>query len=750
MYKHKPGAVSQALLLPTAILAASAAVSADILLEEIVVTAQKREQNLQDVPLSITALSGAALQRAGVTDIASIETLTPGLQFGQSGNDARPSIRGARTENVSVQQDPVIGFFVDGIYRSRTSQALAAFVDVDRVEVLRGPQGTLFGRNTFGGAINVISNQPIDEQAYGFDVTLGDYDRRRVEGFFNAVLADGLYARISTSVDEHEPYVENSLDSDNGFRDKDENYLRVQLLWEPRDDFDATLRASRWTQGGNGASEFGYFLAGTPVDTGSAAAVINSTLSPVNPRTGGGNGPAGSDPFRVNYDADASLDTEQETLDLELNWDLQAFSTKLLLGYADFETERFTDSDLSPNPSAVAGQIDSARTLTAELQLTSGEDGPLQWTTGLYYLDDDTRGIFIFDRLFDTDPATNLPILTQPAPDSDFISDASVETTSVAVYGQATYAFTEALSVTAGVRWSEDEKDFSRRTGFSFSEPLDFSGRPVFEDEDSFDEVTWRLGLEYALSDASLVYASAATGFQSGGFNNSADAVTGGASFEEQTVTAFEVGSKNRLLDGRLTVNVAAFLNEFDDLLAQEFIDTGTTVLAIATNAGEATVMGLEAEVDWIPTDNLLLNIRATFNDSEFGEFVLNEPVSGEAIDLDGERVPLTPDFTLGLNGQYDFELTQGVLTPAISVYYSSDYSTNDIDYRFAEQDSYSKVDLRLTYTSANRGWYVELFGRNVGDEEILNRTVRFGQNAIAQNYNDPATYGIRFGFRQL
>ena len=134
MYKHKPGAVSQALLLPTAILAASAAVSADILLEEIVVTAQKREQNLQDVPLSITALSGAALQRAGVTDIASIETLTPGLQFGQSGNDARPSIRGARTENVSVQQDPVIGFFVDGIYRSRTSQALAAFVDVDRVE----------------------------------------------------------------------------------------------------------------------------------------------------------------------------------------------------------------------------------------------------------------------------------------------------------------------------------------------------------------------------------------------------------------------------------------------------------------------------------------------------------------------------------------------------------------------------------------------------------------------------------------
>ena len=191
-------------------------------------------------------------------------------------------------------------------------------------------------------------------------------------------------------------------------------------------------------------------------------------------------------------------------------------------------------------------------------------------------------------------------------------------------------------------------------------------------------------------------------------------------------------------------------LNEFEDLLAQEIVNVGATTLAISTNAGEVTSTGVEIEADWAPTNQLVLTGRASIQNSEFGDYLVGEPVSGETVNLDGGPVPLSPDVTVGLGALYDFDLDNGAtLTPAIDFYYSSDYNTNDVDYSFGRQDSYTTVDLRLTYTPDSDDWYAEIFGTNVPDEEILNRTVRFGQNAIVQNFKDPAIYGIRFGFRQ-
>ncbi len=722
--------------------------------DEIVVTAQKREQNIQDVPLSVTAIGGAGLESNGVVDISRLELLVPGLQFGQSGNDARPAIRGARTENVSNQQDPIVAFFVDGVYRSRTSQALAAFVDVNRVEVLRGPQGTLYGRNSFGGAVNVISNAPSAEFAAGINVTIGNYDQRRVDGFVNAALTDTLFARVSASIDNHDDYVENLFDDDNGVKDKDEDYVRVQLRWEPNERFDATLRASRWSQGGNGGADFGYFNAGRPVDPDATAPftfaeVLVASLEPVNPRVGAGFSPSDPDPYTIARNADFSLDTEQETLDLEANYDLGFANLKVLLGYADFSSNRTADADLSIFNSGFEFQEDRARTYSEEIQLTSQGDGPLEWTLGGFFLQDDTVGIFAFDRIFATDAATNLPILTTPAPaGSDFNSLADVDTRSIAFYGQATYSITDAIRITGGLRWTQDKKDFSRVTNSNFTIPLNFTGSTVFTDSATFDKLTWKAGVDFDLTPNNLLYATASTGFQAGGFNNSANSVTGGASFDEQTIKAYEVGLKNTFLDGAVVANVALFLNKFDGLLANEFVNVGSTVLTISTNAGEAEAYGAEAEIKWSPVDAALINILASYNKAEFGRYNISEPISGASVNLDGRRVPLSPEFTFGIGAQYDFPAFGGTITPAGNLYYSSSYSTNDIDYAFSEQDAYAKLDLRLTYTSPSDNWYVELFGRNVTDEAILNRTVRFGQNAIAQNYGDPATYGIRFGFR--
>jgi iron complex outermembrane receptor protein len=730
-------------------------------MEEIVVTAQKREENVQDVPIAITAITGDTLTAAGVTDISTLEKLAPGLQFGQSGTDARPAIRGARTENVSIQQDPIISFYVDGIYRSLSSQALASIVDVERVEVLRGPQGTLYGRNSFGGAINIISKQPSADTEYGANVTLGDFNRRRFEMYGNLPLSDNLFLRLTGVIDQHDFIIENTFNPDAGLRDKDETYFRAQLRWEPSDTVDFTLRASQWSQGGNGNSDFGYYLLGSPIDPSNDGngitynEVLNAAINPVNPRNGGGNSAAGGDPYRIDFDFNPDFDNAQDTVDLEGNFSLSFAELKVMIGYADFSSGRTQDTDYSSFSSGISGQFDEVNATTEEIQLVSNSDGPIRWTAGAYFLQEDKEGLFIFDRFFNTDPVTNTPDGTVATGYfSDFDALATVETTSYAVYGQATYDVSDTFRLTAGVRYTEDEKDFSRVTTGAHTTPATFfeadgvTPRTVFNDSETFDETTWKVAAEFDVSDDSLFYASASTGFQSGGFNNSADAVTGGASFGPQLVDAYELGSKSLLLDGNLRLNVALYRNEFTDLLAQEFVNVGATTLAISTNAGEATATGLEFEADWSAADNLLITARASFTDAEFGDYSVSEPVSGTANNLDGGRIPLTPDVTFGLGAIYDIEMDNGLLSPSGNIYYSGDYSTNDIDYIFGEQDAYTKVDLRLTYFS-NNDWFVEAFIDNAGDEEIVNRTVRFGQNMIGQNYSNPRTYGVRFGFNR-
>jgi iron complex outermembrane recepter protein len=657
-----------ALLLPAPAAAQAAPADDEAGVSDIVVTAQRREQNLQDVPLSVTAITGATLSENSVVDITTLQKLAPGLQFGQSGTDARPAIRGARTDNISNQQDPIVSFFVDGIYRSRTSQALAAFVDVNRVEVLRGPQGTLYGRNSFGGAINIISNAPQKEASAGGNITIGNYRAIRADGYVNAPLSDTVSIRLSASYDTHDGYVRNSFDKRNDLFDKDETYVRAQIRWEPSENFDATVRASIWKQGGNGGSDFGYSLAGRPIDaTGGSFTfddAINARIDPVNPRVGSGNGPADPGPYRVARDAAFDLDTEQRTIDFEGNYNFGSVAAKLLVGYTDFSTIRTADADLSVLSSGFEFQEDRAKTFSQELQFSSSGEGAFAWTVGGFHLKDDTVGIFAFDRIFATDAATNRPILTTPAAaGSDFNSLANVDTKSLAFYGQGTYSLTESLRATGGIRWTRDKKDFSRQTNGNFTSPLAFTSVP-FRDDATFKKITYRGALEADLSEDNLVYASISTGFQAGGFNNSADSVTGGASFDEQKITAYEIGSKNTFANGTVTANLSLYWNDFSGLLANEFVNVGSTVLTISTNAGAARAKGAELELAWRPNRSLSINGALTLNDAKFRNYTLQEPISGVQRNIGGERIPLTPDFTARVGFEYK-SLIQKFIKPS-------------------------------------------------------------------------------------
>jgi iron complex outermembrane receptor protein len=401
---------------------------------------------------------------------------------------------------------------------------------------------------------------------------------------------------------------------------------------------------------------------------------------------------------------------------------------------------------LSIQPSGYEYQRDTAKTFSQELQLTTTGSGPLQLTAGAYHLTDKTLGIFAFDRIFNTNSA-NLPITTSPAPTSDFNSKADVDTDSLAFYGQGTFSLTEALRATAGIRWTRDQKDFSRLTNSTFTEPLVFAGTP-FKDSASFKKVTYRGAVEYDVTPDNLVYASVATGFQAGGFNNSANTVTGSAAFGPQNIRAYELGSKNQF--GRFTANLALYWNEFTGLLANQFINVGTTVLTVSANAGAARARGAELELAWRPyAIPLTVSGGLTYNDAKFKTYILQEPVSGLQQNLRGERVPFTPDWTARLGVDYRAELGGGAsLTPGINLYYSSSFSTNDFDYDFGRQDGYAKVDLSLTYRPNGERWWVQAFGNNITDEAVITRTIRFGQNAIVRSYAAPRTYGLRLGLR--
>ncbi|MCY3988268.1 MAG: TonB-dependent receptor plug domain-containing protein, partial [Gammaproteobacteria bacterium] len=314
-------------------------------LEEIVVTAQKRDQSLQDVSVAVTAVSGDEIKALGITDAFRLEILAPGLHLGMSGADPRPALRGARTQQVEAN-DVAVSFYTDGLYRPRHGQALAGFVDVDRVEVLRGPQGTLFGRNSFGGLIHVISNKP-DPSAtdYGFAVSGGDYSLAGFDGFFNAPLSDTSAVRFALKTETRDPFVENlTLGDDGGLKDSDMTYFRGQVLFAPSDTLDLTLRVESWQDDSNGNGHFGYYVEGIPVNLGTG--LTNGVSGTMRPRIGRSDECAGTcgrygagfdfaaspgpdtvalvtgDPYKIADDTPPERDLSELTVAGDLNWAL--------------------------------------------------------------------------------------------------------------------------------------------------------------------------------------------------------------------------------------------------------------------------------------------------------------------------------------------------------------------------------------------------------------------------------------------
>ena len=362
-------AVAAAIGMSGAAAAQTTTTTATDALQEVVVTAQRKSENLQKVPVSVTALSAATLANNDIRDLSRVELLTPGFTFGRSGSDARPAIRGVRTENVSVSGDPTIGFFVDNVYRSRASQANHPFVDVAQVEVQRGPQGTLYGRNTFGGNVTLASAAPSDRFEGGIDATFGEYSRRAFSGFVNIPVGEVLQLRIAGLTEKMDGFVK-GVDSNRDIYDRDTEYLRVSLRFAPNEDFEATLRHSEWSESGTGAGAFGYRVGGAFVNPTTGAFDIQGTPIVLNIGTTTLDGipdvagrdigrPINPDPLFYPGDTVLEQELEESATSLNASYDFGSVVARAIAGRVSYYVFRNADNDFTTAVQNVDGQEDS-------------------------------------------------------------------------------------------------------------------------------------------------------------------------------------------------------------------------------------------------------------------------------------------------------------------------------------------------------------------------------------------------------
>lgn len=723
---------------------------------EIIVTAQKREQNVQDVPLSITSISGDVLSERGIDDISTLNTVVPGLNFGQSGSDARPAIRGVRTEEVDAANDPTIGFFVDGLYKPRTSQALAAFVDLARVEVLRGPQGTLFGRNTYGGSISLISRLPEDEWSASGSVRYASFNDVRLEGVLNAPLGEQTALRLAGMGQRSDGYVNVLAPRIAGggqaqdFNDNDQWYVRGTLRHDFSDDAQLVVRASHWEQSGTGAGGFGYTTVGTlRANAGAGAGQatgpldLGGFLDRNNPRSGAAPGPSDRDPYNVFRNTDLTRRTRETVLNAELTASLAAVNVKSITGFADFSSFRVGDEDFSERFGSLLELDTGSDSFSQELQFLSNYDGPVQWVAGAYYFNETVVEDFFFRT---------------PANPNAFTFRQDVTTESIAVFAQVDWKLADMITLVLGGRQTWDDKRFI------YESPVGVADlRP---DEAQFARFTWRAGLNVDLTPDNLLYASVSTGFRSGGFNNGGNPPV--AFYGSQTVTAYEVGLKNSFPGSAITVNLAGFYNDYNDILANTFVDIpGTTTTVVArSNAGSSRAYGLEAELAWRPVDGLVLDANGTWLNARFDEFVVSNPLAQATgfrilpgttnqLDLSGNTIPLSPEITLSAGASYRIDLSSaGSITPSGRLFWSDGYFVNEFNYDagiagrdVGRQRSYSRTDLSLTWMSRNERFMFQGFVQNLENRAILNRSVIGGQGAVFQNFAPPRIIVAKAGF---
>ncbi|MCY4344307.1 MAG: TonB-dependent receptor [Gammaproteobacteria bacterium] len=735
-----------------------------ILMEEVIVTAQRREENLQRTPVAVTAFTANLIEDRGIEDVSEVADFTPNMVFDTTSpisglsSGAIVFLRGIGNSDFSLTTDPGVGIYVDGVYMSRSVGGVLDVLDIERIEVLRGPQGTLFGRNTIGGAINVTARKPGDELGGSVALTAGNFDRRDIRASLDIPISERLRAALAVSEKNRNGFVDRVLVGD-ALGDDDEFAFRGVLLFEPNDllDFQLILDRTEIDERSAGSTLRGFTPgAGT---LGYALATFGDIEA----------GLADLAQYATDGEDDISSATGVSGTRLDLDgisftgrYSANHFDLKYTFAHRETTGSFHRDADNSPHAITETLNPDyDHEQVTHELQLTgSALGGRLNYVAGLYAFDEEgTDNVFVRVFLPSPDLAVGFPAAIHNLAD--------VENDSRAAYLQMTWSPAEdgMFSFTGGVRHTEDDKayEYSQYIAADLQgNPLPFFPGAVTEGgsfmpgllplvgngsgaaNDSFKETTFKVGVDANLPDGTLLYYHFSQGFKSGGFVlRYVDAVPQPRTFEPELLDSHEVGVKWQGLDDRVRLNAAAFLADYQDVQVTFFDSLGGPVTA---NSGSVDIGGLEIELTALLTANLRVDLGYGYLDADYDEI---NPIAGLSLTIDeSAKLVNSPKHSIYAGVEYSAWLNDNELALRLDYARTDDVFNDSQNSPFLFQKAYGRLNASVRY-SIGESMDVVAFAENLTDERYIESgDSNYGLGFHEANYNRPREYGVTIRYR--
>lgn len=694
---------------------------------DIIVTATRTESLASKTPIALSAISQEGLRDAGITNPTTLSDVVPNLSIDRA-NGLQITIRGVTSTDGTEKGDPSAAFLLDGVYIARPQAQEVSFFDLERVEVLRGPQGTLFGRNTTAGVVHVISAKPTDSFAASLDATYGNFDTIQATGMVNVPVSSGFALRGAVNYDRRDSYVRKFAASPFSLDPAKDNLSgRLSALVEFSPDISLLVKGdySRINGRGSNTVRLTNFFE-RPFVAGGRPRYID----------------LGSRRQRSRLHADSvAIDVDNETwgVSAELNWAFGPVNMTYLGSYREFSRHEAGPLDFG-RPTSFAGKFDGNYWQNSqELRFAFDDGGPITGQIGGYYFKEKS-GIAAF--------ILNPPFIPG-AKAFGFPQDPTIAE-SKGAFGQVSYELIPDLKLTAGIRYSHDLKSRVGQTVIIFPDPIGVIPTQQNIARRTFSKVTWRAGLDYSIDDT-LLYATVSTGYKAGGFNDGCEIGTGPGCmlpadvlyYDPETLTAYEAGVKTRFADDAVRLNASIFHYDYKGLQLSFQSNSCGGPCQITTNAGVAKVDGVEVEAVIQPDTSNRIDLSLNYLDARYTRFMPRP-----TIDFAGASLDRSPGITASAGYTYTYPMANGGRIEAgARIRLSDSYMLTDfaVPVQF-RQPSFHKTDLTLTYTAPDDRFFVQGFVKNLENEITLSTAST--QNGTSAAFADPRTYGVRTGFK--
>ena len=724
-------------------------------LEEIVVTAQKREDNIQTVPIAITAISGDVLDNKAVVNLESLQGLVPGAQIGQFANTPHGAVFNIRGMG-AIEPDPYAGSAVmvtiDGVPQYFNMTSLVDLFDVERVEVLRGPQGTLFGANTTGGVVNIVTKAPSGEYNGKVQVTAGDWNRFDVKAAADLPINDKLSLRLSGFHHGRDGFVTNVYDgSDMGSIDV--NSIRATLRYDAGNGFEATWR-NEILRSENGSPYIGmgaypgeaeYVAPGTIAGTNSGAQYTGYCLPVGSPCT------APDEYYSANSSEKDMSDMNTDASTLEMVWSDTSLGTiTSITSFKQFDLHEYTDQDGTVEFLASTDRRTDGDQITQEIRVNTEVSDNIDLVYGLYFSEDSYYHTQNFRAQF-------------ASPGFSQVTAQDQERTSQAIFAHSFIDLSDKLRLQVGGRYSKEETEMKVEVTHFIS--LDGIGRYFGDDrlsdfgidfkaqgKDDWTDWSAKVGLDYQISDNTLAYGHVSRGFKSGGFVGRITIPEDIGPYDPEIVETIELGMKTDLMDNKLRLNVNVFKNDYQDLQlaliyftknSLGFDVNGNSIL----NAADATTQGIELEFFAAPSSNLRINGSLTFLEAEYDDFPYTN-ADGSSTNLSGYRLQNAPEITANLGFDYSWSTANGEMTlSSIYKYNDEKFNTSLLNTPRSTIQETDLIDANLMWTPDSDDWSVNFWVKNLADERYISSVFEAPGVLAIVNFLPPREYGVSFDF---